>query len=197
MHARIATSLLSIIATLSIVGGATYAYFSDQGQSLGNTIQTGTLHLRLSDNDETENSSVTASFGGNLAPGECSSESTLTLKNTGTITADHVRITVANTVTDVGNDSSIDMPNFLRIQTLTYDGADSTGSLADSNGNGFQDLADWASATEGLGRLPLHDLNSDHTLTLQICLDESATNDLQGDSVSTVITSLLNQDASQ
>lgn len=189
--------MFSIVTTLSLAGGATYAYFSDQGQSLGNSIQTGTLDLRLSDENETDSNSVTTTFGGNLAPGQCAPAATLHLKNTGTIAANHAQITLTNTVTDVGDNASQDIQNYLKFQTLTFDGADKKGAISDGNANSFPDLGDWAMMSDGLDNLPLSDLNTDHPLVIQVCLDSSAPNELQGDSVSTDITVTLNQDSSQ
>lgn len=197
MNKRILLSSLTIFATVMMVTASTFAFFSSQGQSLGNTFSTGSLDLRLEDGNETNATTVTASFGGNLAPGQCAPSATLFLKNTGSIVANHVAITVTNALTDTNDNAAVDMHNFLKLQTLTYDGNDMLSSLSDANSNGFADLADWQAMAGGLDNLALNNLDSSHPLVVEVCLDESAPNTIQGDSVTTDLTAVLNQDASQ
>lgn len=204
MNTRIALSLVSITAVLAMVGGATWAYFNDTGTSSGNVFSTGTLILKLSDNTpdgtpETDQDSVTASFGGTLAPGDCTGDQTLTLKNTGTVNAHHAEVALANVVTDVGGNATPDIDSFLRINKLEYDGTDVTSQITDQGGDGnaFLDLADWAADPSVLDNLSLPDLNTGHDLVLDVCLDSSADNTLQGDSATSTFTVTLNQDASQ
>src|SRR3989344_7220502 len=122
MNTRITFSLISIFAILALVGGATYAYFFDQGTSSNNVFATGTLDLKLTDNNETAQDSVVATFGGTLAPNQCTGNQTLELQNTGTIAALHAEVTVGNVVTDTNNNANPDMHTYLRINVLTYDG---------------------------------------------------------------------------
>ncbi len=46
MNSKIALSAISILASLALVGGATFALFSDVATSSDNTFATGTLNLR-------------------------------------------------------------------------------------------------------------------------------------------------------
>lgn len=188
---------ISIVSALALVGGGAFALFSNSGTSSGNIFATGTLDLKLTDSNETTQDSVTASFGGNLVPGGCTGNQTLSLRNSGTIAANHAEVKLANVVTDTNSDASPDMDAFLRINTLTYDGSDVTSQITNSNGNGFKDLADWAANPSVLDNLSLTNLSTDHPLVLDVCLDSSAGNTLQGDSVSSTFTVNLNQDASQ
>ncbi|MBI4008657.1 hypothetical protein HY357_00315 [Candidatus Roizmanbacteria bacterium] len=198
INKSIALSLLSIFVVLAVVGGLTLAFFSNQGTSSSNTFSTGTLDLKLTDTDEIDQDSVTASFGSNtLVPGTCTGNQTLTLKNTGTVAANHAEVTLANAVTDTNSDASPDMDSFLRINNLTYDGSDVSGQITDLNGNTFKDLNDWAADPNDLDSLSLTNLNTGHDLVLDVCLDSSAGNTLQGDSVVATFTATLNQDASQ
>lgn len=197
MNTRIALSSLSILASLALMGGATLAYFSDAGTSSGNTFSTGTLNLKLTDEDETIQDAVTASFGDTLAPDECTGNQTLSLQNSGSIAAHHAEVTVSNSVTDTNDDAIVDMDAFLRINLLTYDGSDVTSQIPDTNTNGFKDLADWAATAAALDSLALTDLSTDHPLVLDVCLDASAENELQGDSVASTFTVTLNQDSTQ
>lgn len=197
---KILSSAMSLATAGSLLVGATFAFFSDQGTSSNNIFSTGTLDLKLSDSTpEVDQDSVTASFGGTLAPGSCTGNQTLTLKNTGTIIANHAEVSVSNSVSDTGSNATPDMDSYLRINLLTYDSGDVLGQIADqgSDGNIFVDLADWAASLTALDNLSLTNLNSGHNLVMDICLDSSAPNELQSDSVTSTFTVTLNQDASQ
>lgn len=200
INSRILLSLASIAAAGALVIGATFAFFSDSGTSSGNVFATGTLDLKLSDaTPETDQDNVTASFGsGTLVPGSCTGDQTLTLKNTGTIAANHaeVRLT-SNVVTDAGSNASPDIDSFLRINKLEYDTVSKISQVTDLNTNTFIDLNDWAATPAALDDLALTDLNTGHTLVMDVCLDSSAGNTLQGDSVISTFTVDLNQNVSQ
>lgn len=196
INTRIGLSLLSIAAALAIMAGATFAFFSDVSTSSNNVFSTGTLDLVLSDADESGQQSVTASFGGSLTPNTCTGAQTLFLRNDGTIAGDHAEVTVGNVINDSNNDANPDMHSFLRINSLTYDGVNVTSQITDVNTNGHLDLADWA-AGGGLDNLGLTNLGSSHPLVMDICLDDSAGNTIQGDSVTSTFTVTLNQDPSQ
>lgn len=197
MNRQIATSIVSIGAMVVMLGAGTYAFFSDSGTSSSNTFSTGAMDLKLTDASESVQDSVTASFGGSLVPGSCTGNQTLSLRNSGTIAANHAEVTVSNVVTDTNSDAAPDMDSFLRIQVLTYDGADVTGQITNSNGNLFKDLNDWAADPSVLDNLGLTDLSTDHPLVMNICLDSSAGNVIQGDSVVSTFSATLNQDVSQ
>lgn len=189
---------MSILTVLSMMGGATFAYFSDNGTSADNTFSAGTLDLKLSDLNETDQDSVVSSFGGSsLAPDTCTGNQTLNLKNTGSIIANHAEVHLANTVTDNGAAASPDIDSFLRINLLTYDGSDVTDQIVDNNTNGFKDLEDWATTPTALDNLALTDLNTDHPLIMDVCLNSTAGDTLQSDSVTSTFTVDLNQNSSQ
>lgn len=197
MNKKIAISVGSILTSLALMSGAAFAFFSDTGTSSANVFSTGTLDLKLTDADQTAQDSVTASFGSNsLVPGSCTGNQTLSLKNTGTVAANHAEVRVTNVVTDTNSDATPDMDAFLRLNVLTYDGGDVTSQISDLNGNGFKDLDDWETGT-GLDNLSLTNLNTDHPLVIDVCLNSTAGNTLQGDSVSATFTIDLNQDVSQ
>ena len=192
MNRKIFVSLFSIAVMAVMVGAVTYAYFSDSGTSSGNVFSTGTLDLRLSDSDQSVQDSVSASFGSTtLVPGSCTSVQTLNLRNSGTVNANHVEVTLDNAASDPN------MAKYLRIASLTYDGVNVLGQITFDNGNGFTDLEDWDLDTTALDNLALTNLNTNHALDLNVCLDSSAGNDLQGDNVTATFTTTLNQDSSQ
>ena len=92
------------------------------------------------------------------------------------------------------------MDTFLRINLLDYDLSNKLGQISETNSNGFIDLEDWAAPANAgvLDDLALTDLGGvGHNLVMDICLDSSAGNTLQGDSVTSTFTVELNQNASQ
>lgn len=192
MNSRIALSGLSILTALALMGGAAFAFFSDQGTSNNNIFATGTLDLKLSDDTpEIDLDNVTASFGGtNMAPGATVSGQ-LRLKNTGTINADHAKIVLVNTNSDTSNP----LDAVLELLTLDYDGSSVLSQVTDANSNGFQDLDDLENS--GLDNLSLTDLNINHPLDLTVKFSTTAGSQYQGDNVDSDWTITLNQDSSQ
>jgi predicted ribosomally synthesized peptide with SipW-like signal peptide len=170
MNVKIALSGLSILTALSLVGAGTFAYFSDVGTSTANAFSSGTLNMVLSDSEETDQENVIASFGGtNLTPGICLPIATLNIKNaTGSIAANHIDVAATNT------DAAF--AAFLKLNTITFDGIGVI--VPDSNLNGFSDLQDLA--TNGITNKSLTDINVNHPLVMEVCLDVSATNAQQG-----------------
>lgn len=203
MNKRIVLSSVSIFASLALVTGATFAFFSDVGTSNDNIFSGGTLDLKLTDNNETALDNVTASFGDtSLAPGVCLSTQTLEMKNSGTVAGNHIEIAAVNTVTDNAPAATPDMDAYLRFGTFTYFDGTSTVDVAalipDSNANTFKDLDDLAAlGVSGVDNLALIDLNVNHLTNVQVCLDASAPNEVQSDSVDSDWTITLNQDATQ
>src|SRR3989344_3871382 len=182
MNKRIAMSAMSIFGALAIMGGTTFAFWSDSGLSDNNVFAAGTMDLKLSDNDETAQDNVLASFGGSgLGPGDCTTTQTLEVQNSGTESANHIELAVVNTVTDVGVDATPDIDAFLHLDLFAYDGGNiNLGS--DPNSNGFQDLDDLE--TLGVDDLPLTNLATNHLFEVRVCLHSTALNGVQGDSVS-------------
>lgn len=188
MNTKIALSGLSILASLTLMGGATFAFFSNSGTSTGNSFSTGTIDLKLSDSAvngglaETDQDSTTVSFGASgLAPNSCTGNQTLILKNTGSITANHVDITA--------NNSNGTLAPFLRINNLSYGG--NPVIVADSNANLFPDLQDLA--TSGLVNLAGLSAGGSANLVMDVCLDQTAGNTLQGVTNTLDLTILLDQ----
>ena len=95
MNTKIIASLATILVVGAVAVGGTMAFFSDPGASTGNTFSAGTLSLKLSDNNETNQDNITASFGGtNLKPGDILSQQSMTVRNDGTIDANHLDLTI-------------------------------------------------------------------------------------------------------
>ena len=192
---RVLLSVLLIGLVSASAIGVTQAYFSDQGESSGNTFSAGTLDLKLSDSDESVADDVTATWSGNnMAPGGTPVVGTVQLRNSGSIPADHIEVTASN------NCSEPDMDSYLEIVSASYDGGGIWGMINDNNGNGYKDLDDLEQpdgSNTGLDNLLLADLGIDHPFSLQVRLHPSTPNNYQGKSCTTTFTFVLNQDASQ
>jgi|SRR5581483_8379825 len=188
MNKRIFFGGASILAAFAMMGASTFAFFNSTATSTNNVFASGTLKLALCDGNETcpadanATQNVTASFGmNNMKPGDCTGNQTLSLKNTGSIDAGNVTINATN-------DNSTFAP-WLRINSLTYDSG--VQSVGNPNANGWSDLADFQ--TSGLSGLSGITANTTKNLVMDVCLDQSAPNDVQGMSDTLNLTVTLNQ----
>jgi spore coat-associated protein N len=214
---------LSIAAFLiiALVSGGTWAFFSDTETSSGNVFTAGTLNLKLSDSDQTDVDGVTASFGGsNLKPGDTVGPSTITLKNAGTLTANHTDIKFQNAVTDnPGYDAAmvadlgpniVDMSTVMVVSALSYGGNSLlTQTVPGTFDNSYIEAADNAGNNDGV--ITLNELNNviiqslvapaanDGTsvFSITVTIPTSVGNGIQGDVVNVTVTFGLFQDASQ
>lgn len=209
------------IAALLIIGlivGGTYAFFSDTETSSNNQFSAGTLDLKLSDANETDQDGVTASFGGsNLKPNDTIGPSTVTLKNTGTITADHVEIKFANSVTDNPTYNATDlganiadMSTVLNVSALSYGGTSLlTQTVPGTFDNTYIEAADNAGNNDGT--ITLNELNNviiqglaapaanngTSVFSITFTIASTVGNGIQGDIVNVTVTFGMFQDASQ
>jgi len=191
MNTRILLSVLIIVAVVAGVSAVTFAFFSDSGTSTDNVFESGTIILKLSDNDQFDQDTVAATFGGtNMVPGDTAT-GTLNLKNTGTHVANHAEVAVVDTDT-----TTPALDKELELTTLTYGGVDILSQVTDLNSNTWKDLDD-LEAGSGLDNLALTDLNTDHALVMTVTFRSDAGNDYQGGSVTSLWTITLNQVASQ
>lgn len=202
-----------LAATGAAAGGAgagTYAYFSDTEASSGNTVESGTIDLKVNGSD-----GVTGAFSvSNLAPGQYGSGS-LDVSNGGSVTADHLEILFSATETEAsgpnGNDeadtapsSAAGMTELFHFKDLTYGSTDLLANVSDANGNGIVDLDDVIAydvfddlASPGSAGTTL-------SFTAGIVDTEGSTytgsrddDDYQGDKVTVTVEFALAQDASQ
>ncbi|KXK07622.1 MAG: hypothetical protein UZ21_OP11001000981 [Microgenomates bacterium OLB22] len=178
-------------ALFVISSAAAYAYFSDIAISSGNVLGAGTLDLKLSDEDEVISDSLTASFGGTLAPGECAKPSTIKVRNTGSIGGDHVDLLMSNVVNDAGKKANAAIDTLLEIREFAFDETSLLEHIDDINNNEAKDLDDLGS--EGVKDLALTDNDIDHTISIKICLSPTAGDDIQGDTSTTSLTATLFQ----
>lgn len=207
------------VATAS-AGAGTWAYFEDTESSAGNTIDAGTLDLTVSDDDEGFGDGVSGTWTvSNAVPGD-SVMADLTLRNEGSVSADHVEIDFAVDETeadgptgtneaDTAPSSADGMVEQFEVTLFTYNGTNVLGNLSDTNGNGIVDIGDLVSgndaALDGLTSLPA-DGGGTEAMTMQFRwahdseFDNSVSgvnNDFQGDEFDLTVTFALHQDASQ
>jgi predicted ribosomally synthesized peptide with SipW-like signal peptide len=217
---KILTAIFVIGLVATIAGAGIYAYFSDTKTSTGNTFTAGTLDLKVGDWDEDFKDGVTATWTmSDMVPGVTTvGPYSVNLKNVGTVAANHVEISFSHSIDETTNpvesdtnpnSSPRDMARWIEITAMTYNGNDfkaifnSNPSKYDSNGNGFFDLEDvtmppWTDEGGPLDNLP-PPLNSggSRTFTMALKFNAGATNDIQGDILTTTITFTLNQHSSQ
>ena len=119
MNAKIITSLLAIVAVGAAAIGGTYAWFSSQQSSTGNTFSSGTVALKLANiNSANWADTVAATWNfTNMAPGGAPQESILRLENQGTVKTESIDLSLAH-----GDDSGSGIEKQLRITKLTIDG---------------------------------------------------------------------------
>ena len=198
MNSKIALSGLSILASLALIGGATFAYFSDVGTSTGNVFGAGTFDLKLGDDNESVKDDIDTTWNNtNMAPGTNPITATLKLRNSGTVIGNNVHLKAENVITDTGYTESQPMSKLLEITAATYDGVDILSLIPDTNGNTIKDLNDLEVSGAGPQIGPLTLLNVDYPLILTIQLHSSADNTFLGDTVTTKFTATLHQSATE
>lgn len=202
MNKRIVLSSVSIFASLALVTGATFAFFSDSGTSNDNVFAAGNLTLQLDDDDEptfaTNDDAVTASFGGSdMAPGDAVTDF-VSLHNGGSVDIAEIELGANKTA---GDDALADELN-LTVRT----GSDSacTGSTDHTTvidtqiggGDGTLTLSELiATDYDALPGITVG--GADLFMCLTTTMDPSADNTLQGTSITVDVVFTANQDLSQ
>jgi len=215
-------SVLCIGLVAMTVGAGTLAYFIDTETSISNSFTAGTLDLKVSDTDEASGDGVSATWiMNNMKPGDTDvGPFAVTLRNSGSIAGDHVEISFSHTIDEISNpvesdtndaSSPEDLAKWIEITTMTYDGTNFVSDFVandpnlDPNNNGFFDLEDvMRPEYSGEGGfldnqpvpLPQNSIGS-RTFMMGLDFHMEATNDIQGDILTTTVTFVLNQDSSQ
>ena len=177
---------VAALLVIGLVGGGTWAYFSDTEESTGNVFSSGTLDLGLANSGGTDpTGSVTATFGAaDLAPGSAAGSGTLYVNNEGSI--DMMMVTV-----------EFSEANFSDAMLDTVDGWDDTENTDDLRQMIIATTVEWdghtVSALEGesigdimaMAPVELGPLDADEELALYIewTFDATATNGCQGDQI--------------
>lgn len=193
MNRSILLSILSIFAVVALVGGLTFAFFSSEATSTGNIFGSGTLTMLLDDNNEsTPAATITASFGGTLAPGGTTS-GFVSMHNGGSIDMAEVNLKGVETIT-----SSPDLANKLNITSAKI-GTESTCTTSPNDVTGsFSTLAALNSDGDGVD-LPSSGIASLGTkyLCMTFTLDSGTDNTYQGKSITETFTFTGHQDFTQ
>ncbi|MDP3941882.1 MAG: TasA family protein [bacterium] len=213
INKKILISAMSIVTSLAMVGGATFAFFSDQGTSSDNIFSSGNMDMLLSDTDQTDLDDVSGTWGLASAPGDPFTGD-LKIKNSGTVDADHIELQFSNAVTEAvsgpGTVSAVPMDRVLEITSLLWDHdgdgtptVDLLASVIDLNSNGIIDLDDLENQNVD-GAVDADNVAfggtqaNDHTL--RIAGEFSGTlaeNQHQGDSVNMTLGVTMNQNVAQ
>lgn len=216
------SAILSIALVSVLLGAGTYAYFGDTETSTGNMFAAGTLDSKTSDNGVTYTDGVSENWVmGNMEPGVSVFLNTITLANKGIVEGQHMEISFSHFIddneggqleSDTVKTSSVpaDLAKWIEVTTFTYDHSylvtyDSSGyigSIIDANANGWIDLQDLTMAENTVVGGPLDNLNPPmiggvETMTMGLYFRPEATNDIQGDTLTTTVTFTLNQHSSQ
>lgn len=173
------------------------AILIDQEAAAGNSLAAGTMDLKISDDDEEAGDSLAVTWEGDgLRPGQGTVNGELKIKNIGTLAADHVHISVENSITQgfgAGAEDSDSMDANLEIKALYYNEVDIKSDLSDKNGNGIIDLDDWENTSLEDFSLELSDLDNDHFLSLTVGLRPETSAADQGDEAETTFSIIGHQ----
>jgi spore coat-associated protein N len=209
---------LAVILALGMIGGA-FAYFQDTETSSGNTFTAGSLDLKISDDDEfppQDGINTTWSMD-NMVPGVSNvGQRSVILINSGVTAGDHVEISFSHIIIDtpdVPSDTNPDstpgeMAKWLEIESMSYFDTTFIGAhptpghtIIDANHNGFFDLEDVTLPENSLAldnlKVPGTLGHAQKTFVMTLMFNAGATNDIQGDTLITTVTFILNQNASQ
>ena len=186
---------LTVVAlmVMGLVGGGTWAYFSDVETSAGNTFGAGTLDLQVDSENPWASAPISIS---NIAPGAASASTNITATNIGSLAGDlYVRI---SDYTDAGGDNpepeqvketEIGVTDDISTQlvlSVTGPGGAVTNidglTIASANGTWSSKIADLV-ATTGTA-----------DIEISATCNSTATNEYQGDNCTFTIELFLQQD---
>lgn len=209
-------ALALVLAIGGLVGAGTLAYFSDTATSSGNSFTAGNLDLKVSDANEGFGDGVSATWVmSNMTPGVTTvGPLSVNLQNSGSLAANHVQISFSHSIDEASNPVESDtnpastagqMAKWIEIVSMTYNGTNFlTLPYTDANINGFFDLEDLTLSPYTDVGGPLDNLvvpaplgAGTRTFTMALKFNAGATNDIQGDTLTTVVTFALNQDSAQ
>ncbi|PSP54763.1 hypothetical protein BRC82_08485 [Halobacteriales archaeon QS_1_67_19] len=214
---KIIASVVLILLGGAVAGVGTWAYFSDKDRSTSNTVEAGTLDITIDGtNDDVESSfSLT-----NAKPGDATSHN-YTLRNVGSIEADHVEVTIGYDENDTRSEPSDSELNeelnanetAQHIEVTTYEYQNESGAtvqnllsgVSDGNNNGIKDLedvVDQAAFTDNLAPPQANSGNATHlVISVRFANDDGAFNgtdeDIMADGIDVRIHFTLNQESSQ
>ena len=146
---KLIASIICIGVIAWLVIGSVQARFSDIESTQNNNFTAGILDLKTNDTDGVTQTLYLIGF----IPGESSGTQTITLKNNGNLNGSSLDISLTYLQDDgtnppgaTGTRTADEVASEIIVTTLTYDGSDLLGSVADSNSNGYKDIYDIAAA---------------------------------------------------
>jgi predicted ribosomally synthesized peptide with SipW-like signal peptide len=183
---------VAALMVMGLVGGGTWAYFSDTETIDDNPFAAGTLDLGLSETQSgTQTGSITGTFDGSAwAPGD-SVNATIYVNNEGSIEMSSVNITFATTgvvdgtpgTVDAGPGGSTDnLTEMITLTDLKFGTIGSPGDIATWDG---YDIGQLISTEIALGNIPA---DTEYELFMEFTFDTTATNGCQGDSTNITMT---------
>jgi spore coat-associated protein N len=185
---------VAALMVMGLVGGGTWAYFSDTEESTGNIFSAGTLDLGLYNTSNTSSTgSITGTFSASTwAPGD-TINGTLYINNDGSIDMTSVNLTFALSAITDGTPTTVDdynltsdtdnLSKMIYISQAVWDSV-TVGTLVNKS------LFNLSSMNVDLGSLAA---NTEKPLFIKWTFDPDATNGCQGDSIDITITVLGKQ----
>jgi predicted ribosomally synthesized peptide with SipW-like signal peptide len=209
---KILLNLMAIVLCAGMTGSA-FAYFTDVETSTDNTLRAGTLDLKIADEDEWFGDGVSSTWAmKNMVPGETAvGPFSVNLHNSGNIAGSHVEISFNHVIDEASQPVEPDadptstpgkMAKWIQITAMTYDTFNFVSHYIDANGNGIFDLEDVTMSPyidDGglLDNLPAPTGAGVRSFTMALKFAAGATNDIQGDILTTSVSFTLNQDPGQ
>ena len=192
---------VAALLVMGLVGGGTWAYFSDVETSSGNILTAGTLDLKTDDADGVTGTLLATT----MKPGDSvpsSGDATVTLKNSGSMDATTLDITVAYVEADGATEPTdpdllVDLTAAqfaagLEVNTLSYGATDLLALVGDDNSNGIIDMED-VQGTDLTDQAGI-DASDTADFKVKVTLDATiADNDFQNDGIDITFTFTLNQ----
>lgn len=207
LNRRIAISTMSILGSLAIMAGATFAFFSDTASSSNNTFGASNLNLQIANpGDAAFSEDVSATFNFNdIAPG-LTKAATLSFSNAGTTSIAEIAMGV--TTSSLVNNGNGDIRNVLTMRVFSggstdgntcVGGTDQTTVIEGVVGNSdtVLTLNEFSSKTYDSLAIALPNPGSTGQVCIEIGMDANAGNIYQGDSVNAAFSFIAHQDATQ
>lgn len=117
LRKQLAITLATLVIGALLIGGGTFAYFSDTVTSANNTFATGTILFN-------EATSFTAQTPGNNQPGDAD-DFTFALDNDGTLDMDHIYLGMTYDAPDIdtpADNNGLDLGTQLKVNSITLGG---------------------------------------------------------------------------
>jgi len=204
---------MAIMVAIGMMGSV-FAYFEDSAVSNTNSFKTGTTGLQIWDDGNWDPDGFADTVDRtwemtNMVPGITQVTNWIMLQETGTLNGNHIEISFSNSIEPSPPLIPQDMAEWLEITSWQYNYSDLFVNLTsipgwDVNGNGFLDLDDVErSAAINAPGGPLDNLSAPRTvggysnMHMTIKFNSGATNDVQGATLTLVVTFTLEQSSTQ